>query len=275
VRNRQEIQYQLAFEDAGRGEAPRSSKGRVETTAAGLSMESQADTSKLMEEVLEKENLKEALRRVKANAGAPGVDGITVNQLTDYLWENWPRIKEQLLSATYKPQPVRRVEIPKTGGGMRKLGIPSAMDRFLQQAVLQVLQERWDSTFSEYSYGFRPGRSAHQAVAKAQEYIQAGYGWVVDIDLEKFFDRVNHDILMGRIAKRISDKRVLKLIRGFLNSGVLENGLVSPTDEGTSQGGPLSPLLSNTTALHSAIDDRRSFLLHSRVGATESTHHQA
>jgi len=241
VEKRQQIQHTLAFEDAGRGEAPRSSEGRVETTAAGLSMESQADTSKLMEEVLEKENLKEALRRVKANAGAPGVDGMTANQLPDYLRENWLRIKEQLLSATYKPQPVRRAEIPKTGGGMRKLGIPSAVDRFVQQAVLQVLQERWDPTFSEYSYGFRPGRSAHQAVAKAQEYIQAGYSWVVDIDLEKFFDRVNHDILMGRIARRISDTRMLKLIRGFLNSGVLENGLVSPTDEGTPQGGPTTP----------------------------------
>jgi len=213
--------------------------------AAGLSRESQADTSKLMEEVLESENLKEALRRVKANAGAPGVDGMTVDRLADYLRENWPQLKEQLLSATYKPQPVRRVEIPKSGGGMRKLGIPTTVDRFVQQAMLQVLQERWDPTFSEHSYGFRPGRSAHQAVAKAQEYIQAGCNWVVDIDLEKFFDRVNHDVLMGRIAKRISDKRVLKLIRGFLNSGVLEDGLVSPTDEGTPQGGPLSPLLSN------------------------------
>jgi RNA-directed DNA polymerase len=245
VEKRQKIQHELAFEDAGRSEAPRSSEGRVEATTAGLSMESQADTSKLMEEVLGKENLKEALRRVKANAVAPGVDGMTVNQLSDYLRESWLCIKEQLLTATYKPQPVRRVEIPKTGGGTRKLGIPTAMDRFVQQAVLQVLQTRWDPTFSEHSFGFRPGRSAHQAVAKAQEYIQAGHGWVVDIDLEKFFDRVNHDILMGRIAKRISDKRMLKLIRGFLNSGVLENGLVSPTDEGTPQGGPLSPLLSN------------------------------
>jgi RNA-directed DNA polymerase len=241
----QKTQLELAFEDAGRGEAPRSSEGRVESIPAGLSAESQANTSKLMEEVLEKGNLKEALRRVKANGGAAGVDGMSVKELPGYLRENWPQLKEQLSAGTYKPQPVRRVEIPKAGGGARKLGIPTVVDRFVQQAVMQVLQKRWDSTFSEHSYGFRPGRSAHQAVAKAQEYIQAGYDWVVDIDLEKFFDRVNHDVLMGRVARRVSDKRLLKLIRGFLNSGVLENGLVGPTDEGTPQGGPLSPLLSN------------------------------
>jgi RNA-directed DNA polymerase len=244
VEKRQKTQYELAFEDAGRGEAPRSSEGRVESTAAGLGTESQANTDKLIEEACEKENLKESLRRVKANAGAAGVDGMTVKELPDFLRENWPQLKEQLLSGTYRPQPVRRVEIPKPGG-TRKLGIPTTVDRFLQQAVLQVLQKRWDPTFSENSYGFRPGRSAHQAVAKAQEYIQQGYDWVVDFDLEKFFDRVNHDILMSRVAKRISDKHMLKLIRGFLNSGVMENGLVGPTDEGTPQGGPLSPLLSN------------------------------
>jgi RNA-directed DNA polymerase len=245
VDRRRKIQFQLAFEDAGRGEAPRSSKGRVETTSAELSTESQANTDRLMEEACKKENLKEALRRVKANAGAAGIDGMTVEELTEYLRGNWPRLKEQLLAGTYRPQPVRRVEIPKPGGGMRKLGIPTVVDRFVQQAVLQVLQKRWDPTFSEFSYGFRPGRSAHQAVAKAQEYIQGGYDWVVDIDLEKFFDRVNHDVLMSRVARRISDKRMLKLMRGFLNSGVLENGLVSPTNEGTPQGGPLSLLLSN------------------------------
>jgi RNA-directed DNA polymerase len=245
VDKRQKIQYELAFEDAGRGEAPRSSEGRVETTTAGLGTESQANTDKLIEEACKKGNLKEALRRVKANAGAAGIDGMSVEELPEYLRENWSRLKEQLYAGTYKPQAVRRVEIPKGGGGTRKLGIPTVVDRFVQQAVLQVLQKRWDPTFSEFSYGFRPGRSAHQAVAKAQEYIQQGYDWVVDLDLEKFFDRVNHDILMGRIARRISDKRMLKLIRGFLNSGVLEDGLVSPTDEGTPQGGPLSPLLSN------------------------------
>ncbi len=245
VRQRQKIQHELAFEDAGRGETPRSSEGRVESTTAGLSTESQTNTDKLMEEVCEKENLKEALRRVKANAGAAGIDGMTVKELPDFLRENWLRIKEQLLSGTYRPQAVRRVEIPKSGGGMRKLGIPTVVDRFVQQAVLQVLQKQWDPTFSEHSYGFRPQRSAHQAVAKAQEYIQQGYDWVVDLDLEKFFDRVNHDVLMSRAARRISDKRMLKLIRAFLNSGVMENGFVGPTEEGTPQGGPLSPLLSN------------------------------
>jgi RNA-directed DNA polymerase len=199
-----------------------------------------------MEEVCERENLMEALRQVKANKGSAGVDGMTVGQLTDYLKQHWPAIREQLLSGTYEPKPVRRVEIPKPdGGGVRKLGIPSVLDRFIQQAVMQVLQRRWDRTFSDHSYGFRPGRSAHQAVAKAQQYIAAGYTWVVDFDLEKFFDRVNHDKLMGQIAKRVEDKRLLKLIRAFLNAGVMENGLVSPSVEGTPQGGPLSPLLSN------------------------------
>ena len=245
MEKRQKTQYELAFEGEGRGEAPRAPKEGIESTAVKLGTESQADTDKLIEEACEKENLKEALRRVKANAGAAGVDGMTVKELPDFLRENWSRLKEQLLSGSYRPQPVRRVEIPKSGGGTRKLGIPTAVDRFVQQAVLQVLQKRWDPTFSEFSYGFRPGRSAHQAVAKAQEYIQQGYDWVVDIDLEKFFDRVNHDVLMSRVARRISDKRMLKLIRGFLNSGVMENGLVGPTDEGTPQGGPLSPLLSN------------------------------
>jgi RNA-directed DNA polymerase len=199
-----------------------------------------------MEEVCERENLMEALGRVKANKGSAGVDGMTVGELTDYLKQHWPTIREQLLSGTYEPKPVRRVEIPKPdGGGVRKLGIPSVLDRFIQQAVMQVLQRQWDRTFSDHSYGFRPGRSAHQAVAKAQQYIAAGYTWVVDFDLEKFFDRVNHDKLMGRIAKRVEDKRLLKLIRAFLNAGVMENGLVSPSVEGTPQGGPLSPLLSN------------------------------
>jgi RNA-directed DNA polymerase len=173
-----------------------------------------------MEEVCERENLKEALRRVKANKGSAGVDGMTVGEITGYLKQHWPAIREQLLSGTYKPQPVRRVEIPKPdGGGVRKLGIPSVLDRFIQQAVMQVLQRRWDRTFSDHSYGFRPGRSAHQAVAQAQQYIAEGYGWVVDFDLEKFFDRVNHDKLMGQIAKRVEDKRLLKLIRAFLKLG--------------------------------------------------------
>jgi RNA-directed DNA polymerase len=198
-----------------------------------------------MEEVCQRSNLEEALRRVRANRGSPGVDGITVDGLVEHLKQHWPAIREQLLQGTYQPQPVKRVEIPKPDGGVRKLGIPTALDRFIQQAVLQVLQKRWDPTFSPHSYGFRPRRSAHQAVAAAQGFIAEGFRFVVDLDLEKFFDRVNHDILMGRIAQRINDPRLLRLIRAFLNAGVMENGLVSPTDEGTPQGGPLSPLLSN------------------------------
>jgi len=168
-----------------------------------------------------------------------------VEELTNYLKEHWPRILEQLLQGAYQPQPVKRVKIPKPGGGERPLGIPTVLDRFIQQAVMQVLQASWDRRFSAHSYSFRPGRSAHQAVAQAQAYIGQGYGYVVDIDLEKFFDRVNHDILMGLVAKRVKDKRVLKLLRAFLNAGVMENGLVNLATEGTPQGGPLSPLLSN------------------------------
>src|SRR5438270_5368218 len=198
-----------------------------------------------MEEVCERENLKEALRQVKANKGSAGIDKMTVGQLQDYLKQHWPTIREQLLNGTYEPKPVRRVEIPKPDGGVRKLGIPTVLDRFIQQAVMQVLQRQWDRTFSDYSYGFRPGRSAQQAVAQAQQYIAEGHGWCVDLDLEKFFDRVSHDKLMGQIAKRVEDKRLLKLIRAFLNAGVMENGLVNPSVGGTPQGGPLSPLLSN------------------------------
>jgi RNA-directed DNA polymerase len=196
-----------------------------------------------MEEICEWGNLKEAIRQVKANKGSAGIDGRTVDELPDY--REMAVIREQLLNGTYKPQPVKRVEIPKPDGGVRKLGIPTVLDRMVQQAVMQVLQKRWDPTFSDSSFGFRPGRSAHQAVAQAQQHIAVGYGWVVDLDLEKFFDRVNHDRLMGQIAKRTGDKRLLKLIRAFLNAGVMENGLVSPSVEGTPQGGPLSPLLSN------------------------------
>jgi RNA-directed DNA polymerase len=242
----QNIQMQLDFSSGPTGEAREA--GREETESPGVTNgpESPARTNRLMEEVCERENLKAALKQVKANQGSPGVDGMTVVELKDYLKQHWPAIREQLLNGTYEPKPVRRVEIPKPdGGGVRKLGIPSVLDRFIQQAVLQVLQRQWDRTFSDHSYGFRPGRSAHQAVAQAQQYIAEGHGWCVDLDLEKFFDRVNHDKLMGQIAKRVEDKRLLKLIRAFLDAGVMENGLVSPSVEGTPQGGPLSPLLSN------------------------------
>jgi RNA-directed DNA polymerase len=198
-----------------------------------------------MEAIVERENLKQALAQVKRNKGAAGIDGMSVADLPAYLKAYWPTIRAQLLDGSYKPQPVRRVEIPKASGGTRPLGIPTVLDRFIQQAVMQVLQADWDGTFSEMSFGFRPGRSAHQAVERAQAYIASGYAVVVDIDLEKFFDRVNHDILMGLIAKRVADKRLLKLVRGFLTAGVLAGGLVSPTEKGTPQGGPLSPLLSN------------------------------
>jgi len=242
---RQKNQLELAFTDKSRSEAPRVSGRGTESFVAKRRAESPAIGERLMEEVCERENCKRALARVKANKGSAGVDGMTVQQLPEFLKRHWPAIREQLLSGTYEPQPVRRVEIPKPGGGKRKLGIPTVLDRFIQQAVMQVLQGRWDRTFSDHSYGFRPGRSAHQAVEQAQQYIAEGCRWVVDLDLEKFFDRVNHDKLMGRIAKRVSDKRLMKLIRGFLRAGVMEDGLVSPVDEGTPQGSPLSPLLSN------------------------------
>jgi RNA-directed DNA polymerase len=246
---RQKIQPEqlgLALQVAGRSEAPRAAGQGTEPLTAKRGHESPADTERLMEEVCERENCQQALRRVKANKGGPGVDGMTVHELADYLKQHWPAIREQLLSGTYRPQPVKRVEIDKPdGGGIRKLGVPTVRDRFIQQAVLQVLQRRWDRTFSDHSYGFRPGRSAHQAVARAQHYVSEGYRWVVDLDLEKFFDRVCHDKLMARIAQRISDRRMLRLIRAFLTAGVMENGLVRSIDEGTPQGGPLSPLLSN------------------------------
>ncbi|MGA7104089.1 MAG: reverse transcriptase domain-containing protein [Candidatus Deferrimicrobiaceae bacterium] len=181
--------------------------------------ESPALPEHLMEEVCERENLKKALKRVRSNKGSPGIDGMTVEELPGYLKEHWLTHREQLLGGIYRPKPVRRVEIPKAGGGMRPLGIPTVLDRFIQQAVMQVLQERWDRMFSEHSFGFRPGRSAHQAVARAQEYIAQGNHYVVDLDLEKFFDRVNHDLLTGRIAKRVTDKRCLKLIRAFYTPG--------------------------------------------------------
>jgi RNA-directed DNA polymerase len=236
-RQKNQLQRVLAFTGEGRSEAPRTPREGTESFPAKCETESPAREEQLMEEVCGRENCQQALRRVKANKGSPGIDGMKVSELPGYLRQHWPALREQLLSGTYQPQPVRRVEIAKPDGGMRKLGIPTVLDRFVQQAVMQVLQSRWDPTFSEHSHGFRPQRSAHQAVAKAQQYIAAGNRWVVDLDLEKFFDRVNHDKLMAAIARR--------LIRAILESGVMENGLVSSVEEGTPQGGPLSPLLSN------------------------------
>jgi RNA-directed DNA polymerase len=242
---RQNNQVELNFGTGAMGEARSVAAEEPETRAAKTDIESRAAVGPSMEAIVERDNLRKALARVKANKGAAGIDGMTFEDLTPYLKEHWPTIRAQLLDGTYRPQPVRRVEIPKASGGTRSLGIPTVLDRFIQQAVMQVLQAEWDPTFSETSFGFRPGRSAHQAVERAQAYIASGHDVVVDIDLEKFFDRVNHDILMGLVAKRVTDKRILKLIRGFLTAGVLADGLVSPTAEGTPQGGPLSPLLSN------------------------------
>lgn len=231
--------------DGTRGEAPRVSRRGAESMGASPETERPSFFDDVMERVCDPQNLTQALKRVKANKGAPGVDGMTVQQLAAYLKSHGPEIRERILRGEYRPQPVRRVEIPKPDGGVRKLGLPTVLDRLVQQALMQVLQDIWDPTFSSSSHGFRPGRSAHHAIAAAQGYIQSGHGWVVDLDLEKVFDRVNHDILMSRIARRIRDKRVLKLIRAFLTAGVLENGLVGATDEGTPQGGPLSLILSN------------------------------
>ena len=242
---RQKTEPEITLHSVATGEARSAGMEGTESRTADIQVESQAAHGPLMEAIVERDNLRRALARVKRNKGAAGVDGMSLDALAPYLMEHWPAIRAQLLEGTYKPQPVRRVEIPKASGGTRPLGIPTVLDRLIQQAVLQVLQAEWDPTFSEHSFGFRPRRSAHQAVARAQEFIASGHDIVVDIDLEKFFDRVNHDILMGLVAKRVADKRILKLIRGFLTAGVLADGLVGATEEGTPQGGPLSPLLSN------------------------------
>jgi len=218
-------------------------KGGLFTSKADTA--SPVEDEQLMDKVVERDNLLTALRNVKRNGGAPGVDGMTVKELPEYLKRQWPKIRRQLISGTYVPLPVRRVEIPKPGGGIRQLGIPSVLDRFVQQALMQVLQREWDATFSESSYGFRPKRSAHQAIKQSQRYLKEGYRWVVDMDLEKFFDRVNHDKLMSEVRKRVSDRRGNTLILRFLRSGVEHKGKLLIMETGTPQGGPLSPLLAN------------------------------
>lgn len=227
------------------GVKPRVTEPGPSFSAASSPDGPETDGADLLEQVLDRQNLLLALKRVKANRGAPGIDGMTVKQLPELLKEAWPVIREALLAGTYQPSPVRRVEIPKPGGGVRLLGIPTALDRLIQQALAQVLGKLFDPHFSDHSYGFRPGRSAHQAVKAAQGYIREGRRFVVDVDLAQFFDRVNHDILMARVARRVEDKRVLRLIRRYLNSGVMLNGVCVRTEEGTPQGGPLSPLLAN------------------------------
>src|SRR5512132_3976725 len=237
---RQKIQYSLALEPVDQGETPISGYEGTEPFVAKPTSESPASAEQLMEEVCDRENLVRAWKRVRSNQGSPGMDGLTIDDAKDYLREHWPGIRSQLLAGTYQPQPVKRLEIPKPDGGFRKLGVPCVVDRLIQQALLQVLQERWDPTFSRHSYGFRPERSAHQAVAQAQRYIAAGYNVVVDLDLEKFFDQVNHVCLMARVAARVTGQRVLQLTRAFLKAGVLVGGVVTPVYEGTPQGGPHS-----------------------------------
>ncbi|MDM8006890.1 MAG: group II intron reverse transcriptase/maturase [Phycisphaerae bacterium] len=226
-------------------------KGGTRTAACEESQTSTASdrrralTTSLMEEVCDRENLNQAYKRVKANKGSAGVDGMTVHDLKTWLAEHNQRLIASLSDGSYQPQPVRGVEIPKPGGGVRQLGIPTVVDRLVQQAMLQVLEPLLDPTFSESSYGFRPGRSAHQALQKGRQYVAEGRGIVVDVDLEKFFDRVNHDILMSRLARRVADKRLLRIVRRFLEAGMMSNGVCMERHEGTPQGGPLSPLLAN------------------------------
>jgi RNA-directed DNA polymerase len=239
----EESQETLRHGDIGAGGTPPESREESQTFAAMAPARALIET--LMEEVTHRDNLNRAYRRVMANKGAPGVDGLTVDELAGWIAEHKPELIAALLDGTYQPQPVRGVEIPKPGGGVRQLGIPTVVDRLVQQALLQVLDPLWDPTFSDSSFGFRPGRSAHQALAQASRYVAEGRAIVVDLDLEKFFDRVNHDILLSRVARRVTDKRVLRLIRRFLEAGLMQDGVCVSRDEGTPQGGPLSPLLAN------------------------------
>ena len=217
----------------------------VEPQMASMENPDPTQTHLLMERCVESENANLAWKRAAGNKGSPGIDGMVIEEAKVYLRANWVGIREELLKGNYRPQPVKRVEIPKTGGGVRQLGIPTVVDRFIQQLVLQVLQPLWDPTFHPNSYGFRPGRSAHQAIRQAQKFVQEGRRWCVDVDLEKFFDTVNHDVLMCKVAERIEDKRMLRLIRRFLKAGIMSGGVCQQREEGTPQGGPLSPLLAN------------------------------
>lgn len=229
----------------GSGRKLREAKGGASSVTGRRATHRPEAAPGLMEKIVSRGNMMAALSRVVDNKGAPGVDGMPVTALRDHLREQWPRIREELLWGRYKPQPVRKVEIPKPGGGTRMLGIPTVLDRLIQQAVHQVLSPLFDPGFSESSYGFRPGRSAHQAVKAARRHVESGRRWVVDIDLEKFFDRVHHDTLMSLVKRKVGDRRVLSLIDRYLKAGILEGGLATPRVEGTPQGGPLSPMLSN------------------------------
>jgi RNA-directed DNA polymerase len=244
-RKRRKIQKKMASVFADGVNSPEADKTGSGCTTTEQGPESTTRETQVMEEILERNNMRMALKRVLVNKGGPGVDGMTVNELPGFLRRHWTKIRAQLLDGSYRPSPLKRVNVPKPGGGVRKLGIPSVLDRLIQQACLRVLHRRWDRSFSEDSYGFRPGKSAHQAVERAKSHIQSGYDQVVEVDLERFFDRVNHDVLMARVAKRETDKRFLRLTRAYLNAGVMMNGVVQATEEGTPQGGPLSPILSN------------------------------
>ncbi len=236
---------QLELPFGNKGEAPKTERSGEAPTASHGDERSGTTTHLLMEEVVERTNVEAALKKVRSNKGSPGIDGMTVEQLPTYVAEHWESLRASLLAGSYQPKPVRRQEIPKSGGGVRQLGIPCVLDRFIQQCILQVLQPRLDPTFSEHSYGFRPGRRAHDAVLAAQKYIQQGRDWMVDVDLEQFFDRIHHDVLMGKLAKRIADKRLLRLIRRYLEAGIMMHGVVMERHEGSPQGGPLSPRLAN------------------------------